>query len=164
MGPWYLPKIEGLTKEKGKGLTLAAKHKNCGQIVGQQNKILCDIPEARVLGASASFCMHLPHTLHSGQFLFSEKTLRRLCEFLCIDYQDSMVHWPPVREDQLEQFMRYGTAYKLARKAGTLLPSTPKPPLKNEDFGENLKAAISKAMPVYLALKEVESDKTVIQP
>ncbi len=97
---------------------------------------------------------------------FAEKTLRQYCDFVGIDYQDSMVKWKPIPEDQMKQFTSHGDAFKVAREATTFFPHKPKARSATDDnVSEAVRDVISKAMPVYDMLKEAAKlqDPKVLQ-
>ncbi len=91
--------------------------------------------------------------------LFTESTLRRFCEFVQIDYEDSMVNWPPPPPDQAHLFRRFAGALKKASETSSILP--PHPGLLVQ--GEEVQIAIDRAKPIYHFMKQCEADKTFKQ-
>ena len=83
-----------------------------------------------------------------------ETVLRDFCQAVGIDYQDTMVNWTPISEDNMEQLKPYKDAYKLTINTNNFLPSTPKALGENEELSENMKSAINDAMPYYLKFKK----------
>ncbi len=92
---------------------------------------------------------------------FAESTLRRFCEFVQIDYQDTMINWPPPPEDQAHLFNMYAGAFKKAgvtEGIGPLPKDTEKS--KYPEPNEEVQIVIDRTMPVYKFLKEATADKT----
>ena len=87
-------------------------------------------------------------------FIILETVLRHFCQAVGIDYQDTMVNWTPIPEDCMEQLKPFQHAFKEAIDTNKFLPSTPKAFVKDDKLSEDVKTAITNAMPYYLKFKE----------
>ena len=66
-----------------------------------------------------------------------------------------MINWRTVPDDEMPQLKAYGQYYKTAMVTNKFLPSTPKNVISDENLSDAAKAAIDKAMPFYVKLKEL---------
>ncbi len=89
----------------------------------------------------------------------AESTLRRFCEFVQIDFQDSMNNWPPIPEDMKPQFDFMGDFFKTAKENNCFLPSTPETRVDRPEYAEILDKLVARATVVYDELKACEADK-----
>ncbi len=72
-----------------------------------------------------------------------------------MDFQDSMVNWTPVPEDQKEEFSNVLKPFTLAKQSSGFLASTPLPDTSASEYPEAVNSSIAKAMPIYNCLKEL---------
>ncbi len=77
-----------------------------------------------------------------------ETYLRLWCDAVGLDFQDSMINWRPLTEEQLEQFKPWGDWVKEATNSDRFLQSTPSP-VDNSMLPEEVKICIQEAMPYY---------------
>ena len=89
----------------------------------------------------------------------SEGTLRAYCSKVGVAYNDSMVHWRPLTQEQREVFSRIKGPNMLFFRA--VLSSTEfkqhKPSEPNiEDINEKYRDIIEEAMPLYIKLRELK--------
>ncbi len=86
----------------------------------------------------------------------TESTMQRFCEFVQIDFQESMLHWLPPPQDQA--FLFEMEAFKKAGQTSRFGLPTPAP--KFEDQLDDIQVAVNNAMPIYNYLKKAECDKS----
>lgn len=72
-----------------------------------------------------------------------------------LEFQESMVTWPPIPANQLEEFTAMGDAYKLAQESTAFLPSTLQAAVIREEFSDAINASIDKEMPLYEEFREL---------
>ena len=72
-----------------------------------------------------------------------------------------MVNWTAIPEDSMEHLKPFQHAFKLAIDTNKLLPSTPKALAKDDELSEDVKTAITNAMPYYLKFKERSSKSRI---
>ncbi len=77
-----------------------------------------------------------------------ETYLRLWCDAVGIPYQDSMVNWRPMNEEQLKEFEPFGEWMARARDSTGFLPSTPKT-IDVSDLPQELKDLIQEQLPFY---------------
>ncbi len=89
------------------------------------------------------------------KFVLSEIILRRFCKLLDLEFQDSMLHWTPIPEDQHDQFPPLGGAYKLAQKTSSFLASTSPVQVEQQGYDDVIVATAQKYMPIYQQFREL---------
>ena len=85
----------------------------------------------------------------------TEAVLRHFCTAVGIDYQDTMINWRPIPDSELPQLQAYGSYYKTAMETNKFLSSTPKQVVSSDQLSDKVIAAVDKAMPFYLKLREL---------
>ncbi len=90
-----------------------------------------------------------------NDFLHSEGVLRRFCELVGLEYQDSMVNWPPIGADHAAQFNRIGDAFRLAKETSGFLKTTPTVKVTRDGFEKVIQDTVEQEMPVYQFFKDV---------
>ncbi len=84
--------------------------------------------------------------------------MRRFCEFVQIDFQDTMVSWPPPPPDQAHLFEMFAGAFKRAGETEGIAPPSDVPKYPEPD--EEMQITIDNAMPFYNFLKQTKASKT----
>ena len=74
--------------------------------------------------------------------------MRLYCEAIEIDFQDSMIHWRPLNEEQYKEFEEWVPWVKVAIESKEFLPKTPSELPKFEDLPEVVQGANENAMPL----------------
>lgn len=90
----------------------------------------------------------------------TEEVLRKFCSRVGIPYEDSMVNWRPIPEDQLSEFPppgdSLGDSFRAALESSRFLPSSSGPArLKRKDLAGSAKVSIDVARPIYQRLKKL---------
>ncbi len=95
-------------------------------------------------------------------FPLLESTLRRFCEFVQIDFQDSMINWPPPPPDQAHLFQMFAGVWRKAGETDGIAPLSENDKNKYPEPDEEMQITIDNAMPFYNFLKQAKdkADKT----
>ena len=81
--------------------------------------------------------------------IVTETTLRLYCDAVGIDYQDPMIHWRPLDEEQYKEFEEWIPWVDVAANSTGFLPKTPSKYPDAKDLPEDVQKAIEEAMPFY---------------
>ncbi len=99
------------------------------------------------------------------RFFSTEKVLKRFCELLDLEYQDSMVNWTPIPEDQRDQFPQMGGAFKQAKETRGFLSNSAEPQVdqastasalgEKHKYHDVIAAQVQKYTPIYQRFREL---------
>ncbi len=87
--------------------------------------------------------------------MFAEKVLKRFCELLDLEFQDSMVNWTSIPEEQRDQFAELGGAFKEARETSGFFSSTVQPRVEQEGYDDAIAAMVQMHTPIYQRFREL---------
>ncbi len=89
-----------------------------------------------------------PGNLTIIHFSILETYLRLWCDAVGLDFQDSMINWKSLTEEQLQQFEPLGDWVKTAKNSDRFL-QTSTSPVDMSMLPEEIKICIQEAMPHY---------------
>ncbi len=84
----------------------------------------------------------------------SETTLKLYCKAVGLDYQDSMIHWKPLSEHLVKEFVEWGEWLDVAKQSNGFLKKTPSVLPEVKDLPPEVQQCVKDNIPFYQQLYE----------